>query len=79
MTTELLERERTIAVKVVMMGKNVTTYVGEEPLSLGDLLKEAGVNGNMEVRVNGVSVDKTHPLANGDMVLIVPKIRGGCL
>jgi sulfur carrier protein ThiS len=77
MTTELLERERTVAVKVVMMGKNVTTYVREEPLHLGDLLNEVGVNGNMEVRVNGASVEKTHRLATGDMVMIVPKIRGG--
>lgn len=77
MTTELLAKERTVAVKVVMMGKNVTTYVREEPLHLDDLLKEMGVNGNMEVRVNGTSVEKTHRLATGDMVLIVPKIRGG--
>ncbi len=77
MTTEVLERQGTVAVKVVMMGKNVTTYVGKEPLSLGELLIEMGANGNTEVRVNGTTVDKTHRLASGDMVLIVPKIRGG--
>ena len=77
MSTDLLERERTVEVKVVMMGKNVTTYVGKEPLSLGELLQEVGTNGNTEVRVNGVAVDKSHRLASGDMVLIVPKIRGG--
>ncbi|MFQ5847781.1 MAG: hypothetical protein ACE5IQ_08975 [Candidatus Methylomirabilales bacterium] len=77
MTTDLLERERTVAVKVVVMGKNVTTYVGPEPLSLDALLTEMGTNGNTEVRVNGVTVEKTHRLAPGDMVLIVPKIRGG--
>jgi molybdopterin converting factor small subunit len=36
-----------------------------------------GTNGKTEVRVNGLTVDKTHRLASGDMVLIVPKIRGG--
>ncbi|MCZ6480367.1 MAG: MoaD/ThiS family protein [Candidatus Methylomirabilales bacterium] len=77
MTTGLLEKEQTVAVKVVMMGKNVTTFVGKNPLSLGELLQEVGTNGNTEVRVNGVAVDKSHPLASGDMVLIVPKIRGG--
>ncbi|MBW8057650.1 MAG: hypothetical protein V3R69_00205 [candidate division NC10 bacterium] len=77
MSTDLLERERTVEVKVVMMGKNVTTYVGKEPLSLGELLTEMGTNGNTEVRVNGVTVDKTHRLATGDMILVVPKIRGG--
>ncbi len=77
MSTDLLERERTVEVKVVMMGKNVTTYVGKEPLSLGELLTEMGTNDNTEVRVNGVTVDKTHRLATGDMILVVPKIRGG--
>jgi sulfur carrier protein ThiS len=32
----------------------------------------------MDVRVNGATVEKTHRLAEGDQVLIVPKIRGGC-
>ncbi len=77
MTTGLLEKEQTVAVKVVMMGKNVTTFVGKDPLSLGELLQDVGTNGNTEVRVNGVAVDKSHRLASGDMVLIVPKIRGG--
>ncbi|MFQ5801773.1 MAG: MoaD/ThiS family protein [Candidatus Methylomirabilales bacterium] len=77
MTTGLLEKEQTVAVKVVMMGKNVTTFVGKDPLSLGELLQEVGTNGNTEVRVNGVAVDKSHRLEGGDMVLIVPKIRGG--
>ncbi|MBW8005258.1 MAG: hypothetical protein FVQ06_05665 [candidate division NC10 bacterium] len=77
MTTDLLERERAVAVKVVMMGKNVTTFHGKEPLSLGDVLAEMGTTGNTEVRVNGVTVDKTHRLTSGDMVLVVPKIRGG--
>jgi molybdopterin converting factor small subunit len=31
----------------------------------------------MDVRVNGATVDKHHRLADGDQVLIVPKIRGG--
>ncbi|MDZ4340390.1 MAG: hypothetical protein U1B94_09275 [candidate division NC10 bacterium] len=77
MATKLLEKERTVAVKVVMMGKTITTYFGKDPLSLGDLLAEIGTNGNTEVRVNGLTVEKTHRLAPGDMVLIVPKIRGG--
>lgn len=77
MTTELLERGQTVAVKVVMMGKNVTTFHGKDPLSLDELLTEMGTNGNTEVRVNGLTVDKSHRLRSGDMVLVVPKIRGG--
>jgi sulfur carrier protein ThiS len=77
MTTELLDKEQTVAVKVVMMGKNVTTYHGKDPLSLNDLLATMGTNGTTEVRVNGATVDRNHRLKSGDMVLVVPKIRGG--
>lgn len=77
MVQELLEQERTVTVKVVMMGKNVTTVARPEPFILGDLLKEIGVNGQMEVRVNGTAVGRDHRLAPGDMILIVPKIKGG--
>jgi sulfur carrier protein ThiS len=74
----MLDKKSAIAVKVVTMGKGVTNFVREEPLSLGSLLQELGVNGKMDVRVNGATVEKTHRLADGDQVLIVPKIRGGC-
>jgi sulfur carrier protein ThiS len=77
----MLERTRTnsITVKIVTMGKGITNYVGEESLTLGRLLEELGVNGQMDVRVNGATVEKTYRLADADQVLIVPKIRGGSL
>lgn len=77
MSTVMLERKSAVTVKVVTMGKGVTNFVREEPLTLGTLLHEIGVNGQMDVRVNGASVEKAYQLANGDQVLIVPKIRGG--
>jgi sulfur carrier protein ThiS len=77
MSTVLLERKNAITVKVVTMGKGVTNFVREEPLPLATLLHELGVNGQMDVRVNGVAVENGHRLADGDQVLIVPKIRGG--
>jgi sulfur carrier protein ThiS len=76
--TVMTERKKAVTVKVVTMGKGVTNFVREEPLTLGTLLHEIGVNGQMDVRVNGATVEKTYHLANGDQVLIVPKIRGGC-
>ena len=78
MSPVTLDKKSAITVKVVTMGKGVTNFVWEEPLSLGSLLQELGVNGKMDVRVNGATVEKTHRLADGDQVLIVPKIRGGC-
>ena len=78
MSPVTLDKKSAITLKVVTMGKGVTNFVWEEPLSLGSLLQELGVNGKMDVRVNGATVEKTHRLADGDQVLIVPKIRGGC-
>jgi sulfur carrier protein ThiS len=77
MATVSLEKKTAVTVKVVTMGKGVTNFMREEPLTLGTLLHELGVNGQMDVRVNGATTDKDHRLADGDQVLIVPKIRGG--
>ena len=77
MSSVIQDKKSAITVKVVTMGKGVTNFMREEPLSLGTLLHEVGVNGQMDVRVNGATVDKHHRLADGDQVLIVPKIRGG--
>ncbi len=77
MSTLTVEKKSAMTVKVVTMGKGVTNVVLEEPLPLEALLQEIGVNGQMDVRVNGTAVEKGHRLADGDQVLVVPKIRGG--
>ena len=77
MSTVMLDKKGAITVKVVTMGKGVANFMREEPLSLGTLLHELGVNGQMDVRVNGATVEKSHRLAEGDQIRIVPKIRGG--
>lgn len=77
MSTVTLDKKSAITVKVVTMGKGVTNFMREEPLSLGTLLNEVGVSEQMDVRVNGATVEKHHRLADGDQVLIVPRIRGG--
>ena len=78
MTRELLERERTVEVKVVMMGRRATYYTGPSPLVLGEVLDAVGAPPQSDVRVNGLVVDRAHQLAPGDQVVVVPKIRGGC-
>jgi sulfur carrier protein ThiS len=77
MSTVTLDKKSAITVKVVTMGKGVTNFMREEPLSLSTLLNEVGVSEQMDVRVNGATVEKHHRLADGDQVLIVPRIRGG--
>lgn len=66
-----------IVVKVVMLGKSTQELVRERGITLADLLAEQGVNGQMEARVNGEVVKHSRRLADRDVILLVPKIRGG--
>ncbi len=74
--TELGIREP-IVVKLVMLGKSTQELVRDPGTTLGDILAEQGVNGQVEVRVNGESVNASRRLADRDVILLVPKIRGG--
>ena len=66
-----------IVVKVVMLGKSTQELVRERGITLASLLAEQGVNGQMEARVNGEVVKHSRRLADRDVILLVPKIRGG--
>ncbi len=66
-----------IAVKLVMLGKSTQELVRERGITLASLLAEQGVNGQMEARVNGEVVTHSRRLADRDVILLVPKIRGG--
>jgi sulfur carrier protein ThiS len=66
-----------IAVKLVMLGKSIQELVRDPGTTLGDVLAEQGVDGQVEVRVNGESVNRSRRLADRDVILLVPKIRGG--
>ena len=66
-----------VVVKIVTLGKSTQEVRRERPFTLDSLLAELGVNGGLEVRVNGQAVKHTQLLAHGDTVLMVPKIKGG--
>ena len=66
-----------IVVKLVMLGKSTQELVRERGLTLANLLAEQGVNGQMEARVNGEIATHSRRLADRDVILLVPKIRGG--
>lgn len=68
---------RGITVKIVAMGKGVTNYVAADPVALGKVLEELNIGSEVDVRVNGHTVERTYRLADGDQVLVVPRIRGG--
>ncbi len=74
--TELGVKEP-IAVKVVMLGKSTQVLVRDPGTTLGEILAEQGVAHQMEARVNGETARSSRRLADGDVVLLIPKIRGG--
>jgi molybdopterin converting factor small subunit len=71
------QEQESVVVKVVTLGKSTQEIRRDSPFTLDSLLKEIGVNGGLEVRVNGQTVERARPLAHGDTVLMVPKIKGG--
>ena len=71
------QEQKTIVVKVITLGKSTQEVRRDSPFTLESVLKEIGVNGGLEVRVNGQTVERTRQLAHGDTVLLVPKIKGG--
>jgi len=76
--TTLKEQQTTsITVTIVTMGSGITRYVGEDSLTLGQLLKEIHVAPYTDVRVNGVAAERAYRLMNEDQVLLLPRIRGG--
>ena len=72
-----IQEQETIVVKVITLGKSTQEVRRDSPFTLESVLKEIGVNGGLEARVNGHTVERTRQLAHGDTVLLVPKIKGG--
>ena len=67
------------AVRLVQLGKQIQSFrvpeggTLEQALSMGDIATKDG----MDIRVNGKKVALNHTLQEGDLITIVPFIRGG--
>lgn len=69
----------TIAVRIVQLGRGVAQYTGDDGVDVATSLAEAGMSvQGMEVRVNGITVTLDQILCDGDLVTVVPRIKGGC-
>jgi sulfur carrier protein ThiS len=67
-----------IRVRIVQLGKGVFSYDAPPGATLADGLAAAGVNAeHRDVRVNGHASAPDQALAEGDLVTIVPMIKGG--
>lgn len=69
-----------INVKIVQLGKGVTNCEFGSPPTVAEVLEAQGIPmDGMDVRVNAESTPMERPLAEGDLVTIVPRIKGGNL
>lgn len=65
-------------VKIAKLGSRVQEFFLDNGATVASILAIAGEDsGGYEVRVNGVVVDAETPLDSGDIVTLVPAIKGG--
>jgi len=65
-------------VKVARLGDQVKEFFVEEGETVGSLLDEVGIDPEgWDLRVNGVPASRETPLEDGDIVTLVPPIKGG--
>lgn len=67
-----------VRVRIIQLGKSVQAGEWDAPPTLAAALAEHGMpTEGLDVRINGRPASPTHVLADGDMVTIVPRIKGG--
>ncbi len=71
--------ERVVRVRVLQLGRSVMSYEGKPGLQVSSALDGVGLVAapGMDIRVNGTSADGATELRNGDVVTIIPRIKGG--
>lgn len=69
-----------IKVKVIQLGRGVYEYQGLAPLTVGDAIQGLGIKLDpirMDLRVNSFKVEIGEPLKDGDIITIIPPLKGG--
>ncbi len=68
-----------IFIKVAKLGEKVKEFFLEEGKTVQDALDLAGFRGRgFDLRVNNAQAKPTDVLVDGDIVTLIPKIKGGC-
>jgi sulfur carrier protein ThiS len=66
-------------VKVAKLGSRVNEVALDDNATINDALRASGTEaGGFELRLNGTPVDGTSRVHSGDIVTLVPQIKGGC-
>lgn len=69
----------TIHAKVAILGRRVEEFTSTEPATIAAVLRavNGGVPETADIRLNGKPAAPSAPVEDGDIVAVVPKIRGG--
>ncbi len=68
----------TIKVRIVQLGRGVFEYIAEPGTTVEQGLAAVGIpTDRMEVRVRGKRAPLTESLRDGDLVTVIPLIKGG--
>ena len=68
----------TMNVRIVQLGRGVFKYAAEEGATIADGLAAAGITvEHMDVRVRGKPAKVEDILRDGDLVTVIPLIKGG--
>jgi hypothetical protein len=68
----------TMNVRIVQLGRGVFKYAAADGATIADGLEAAGISvEHMDVRVRGRKAAVEEPLHDGDLVTVIPLIKGG--
>jgi len=68
----------TMNVRIVQLGRGIYNFKAEEGATVADGLEAAGISvEHMDVRVRGRPAKVEDPLRDGDLVTVIPLIKGG--
>lgn len=72
------EKMEDLFIKVAKLGEKVKEFFLEEGKTVQDVLELAGFRTRgFDLRINGNPAKLTDVLADGDIVTLIPKIKGG--
>jgi molybdopterin converting factor small subunit len=71
--------DTSIRVRVLQLGRRVMQHTGAPGITIERLLEEVGLTAapGLDVRVNGRSAPLENTLNDGDVVTLIPRIKGG--
>ena len=74
-----MSAEQRVRVRILQLGRGVREHAGPPGLTLGAALGAVGLAGatGLDVRVNGAPAEGDTVLRDGDVVTLIPRIKGG--